>query len=133
MPQARGTFTVQLVPQSADDYADGAVMGRMTIDKQFAGDLTATSKGQMLTGMGSIKGSAAYTAVERVHGTLHGAAGSFILVHKGVMDRGAQSLDLTVAPDSGSGALAGLRGAMRIIIDGKQHSYEFDYEIRAPG
>jgi hypothetical protein len=78
-----------------------------------------------------VKGSAAYTAIERVRGTLSGAQGTFILVHRGVMDRSAQSLEIVVAPDSGTEALAGLSGSMRIIIDGKQHSYEFDYTIRA--
>ncbi|MES2524843.1 MAG: DUF3224 domain-containing protein, partial [Gemmatimonadota bacterium] len=91
---ASGTFEVKLAPQPADDYADGAALGRMTIDKEFAGDLQGTSKGQMLTGMGSVKGSAGYVAIERVTGTLAGRQGSFILQHSGTMNRGTPSLVL---------------------------------------
>ena len=84
--RASGTFEVTVTPQPGDDYADGAVLGRMTIDKQFHGDLDATSKGQMLTGMTSTKGSAGYVAIERVSGTLSGRRGSFILQHSGTHD-----------------------------------------------
>src|SRR5438046_1462006 len=42
---ASGTFEVKLTPQ--DDKSEDATLGRMTIDKQFHGDLQATSKGQM--------------------------------------------------------------------------------------
>lgn len=126
---ARGTFTVTLVPQPADAHADGAAMGRITIDKRFEGELTGTSLGQMLTGMGGIKGSAAYSAIERVTGTLGGRRGSFILQHTGVMARSAQSLRITVVPDSGTDALAGITGEMQIVIEGGVHSYVFTYEL----
>ena len=99
-----GPFEVNIVPQPADEFADAIMLGRMTIDKQFHGALEATSRGQMLTGMGTIKGSAGYVAIERVTGALEGHAGSFILQHSGTMDRGAQSLTLTVVPDSGTDA-----------------------------
>jgi hypothetical protein len=46
------------------------------------------------------------------------------------MDRGKPSLTITVVPDSATGELAGLTGTMAIVIEGKQHSYVFDYEIR---
>ncbi len=122
-----GPFEVKIVPQAADDFADGVVLGRMTIDKQFHGALDATSRGQMLTGMSPVKGSAGYVAIERVTGTLEGQAGSFILQHSGTMDRGAASLTLTVVPDSGTDALVGLRGSMVIDISNGQHAYDFTY------
>jgi hypothetical protein len=128
---ARGPFEVQLVPQTADAHADGAVLGRMTIDKQFSGDLVASSVGQMLTGMGSVKGSAAYVAIERVTGTLAGRSGSFILQHTGVMNRGTQSLTIHVVPDSGTDELTGLSGSMKIEIEGKAHAYVFEYTLPA--
>ena len=127
MSSARGTFEVKITPMPVDDYTDAATLGRMTIDKQFSGELVATSKGQMITGMGTVKGSAAYSAIEKVTGTLGGHRGDFVLQHTGIMSRGAQSLVITVVPDSGTEALAGLTGTMQIIIDGKQHSYVFEY------
>ena len=85
---AIGTFEVKLNPQ--DDGPD-APTGRMTIDKQFQGDLHATSKGQMImSGSPSVNGSAGYVAIEKVTGTLHGRSGSFYLQHNGTMTRGVQ-------------------------------------------
>jgi hypothetical protein len=125
--RATGPFEVKLTPQPADDYADGAMLGRLTLDKQFHGDLEATSRGQMLSGMTDTKGSAGYVAIERVTGTLAGRRGTFILQHSGTMARGAQQLAVTVVPDSGTDELTGLTGTMTIIVAGGKHSYEFDY------
>ena len=101
----------------------------MTIDKQFHGDLEATSKGQMLAFSTDVKGSAGYVAMEQVNGTLHGRTGTFVLQHSGTMTRGAPQLSLTVVPDSGTGELVGLAGKMNIIIADGKHSYEFDYTL----
>lgn len=126
---AAGTFEVKLNPQAADDYADAASMGRMSIDKQFRGDLEGTSKGQMLTAMTDVKGSAGYVAIERVTGTLHGRSGTFVLQHNGTMTRNAPQLVITVVPDSATGELTGLTGSMTIDIADGKHSYGFDYSI----
>lgn len=129
MTRASGTFEVKLNPvPTAHDHA-GAPLGRFSLDKQFQGDLVATSKGEMLTGGSEVKNSAGYVAIERVSGTLHGKSGSFILQHSGTMNRGAPSLVITVVPDSGTGELAGISGTMTIIIEGGKHSYTFDYTL----
>ena len=108
--RATGTFEVKMSPQEAD-----MSVGRMTIDKQFQGDLVGTSKGQMLMASSeSVKNSAGYVAIEKVTGTLNGRRGSFYLQHTGVMTRGAGELTITVIPDSGTDQLAGLRGKMNI-------------------
>ena len=127
---AAGPFDVKLNPQPLADTAADASLGRMSIDKQYHGDLDAVAKGEMITAAGlAVKESAAYSAVERVTGTLHGKKGSFALQHTGIMDRGKPNLNITVVPDSATGELAGLTGKMDIIIEGKQHSYVFEYEI----
>ena len=128
--RATGPFDVKVTPQPADDYADGTTLGRLTLDKSFHGDLEATSRGQMLTGMSSVKGSAGYVAIERVTGTLAGKHGSFILQHTGTMDRGTPQLVITVVPDSGTDDLVGLRGTMTIdVAAGGAHSYVLDYTL----
>jgi hypothetical protein len=127
--RATGTFEVKLTRQPADEYADGAVLGRMSIDKQFHGDLDATSKGQMLTGMTATQGSAGYVAIERVSGVLSGRRGSFILQHSGTMARGAPQLLVTVVPDSGTDELVGISGTMAIDVSDGKHSYEFTYTL----
>jgi len=123
--RATGTFEVKLTPQSAKDDP----VGRMSIDKQFHGELEATSKGEMLSVFTEVKGSAGYVAMERVTGTLRGHGGSFVLQHTGTMNRGEPQLSVTVVPDSGTGDLAGLTGKMEIIIADGKHSYVFEYTI----
>ncbi len=126
---ASGPFEVKIVPQTPDGKFEDATMGRMTIDKQFHGDLEATSKGTMLTAMTETKGSAGYVAVERVSGTLHGRSGTFALQHSGTMTRGVPQLSVTVVPDSGTGQLVGLTGKMTINITDGKHSYDFEYTL----
>lgn len=126
---AAGTFEVKMTSQPPDDKADPA-LARMSIDKQFHGDLDATSKGQMLSsGTPTAQGSAGYVAMERVSGMLHGRSGTFVLQHTGTMTRGVPELSVTVVPDSGTGQLAGLTGKLTIKIAGGKHSYEFDYTL----
>ncbi|MBC7842245.1 MAG: DUF3224 domain-containing protein [Gemmatimonadaceae bacterium] len=129
---ARGTFEVRITPLPVDDYTDATSLGRMTIDKQFSGDMVGIGKGQMLTGMSAVKGSAAYSAIERFTGTVAGRHGTFVMQHTGIMTRGAQSLVITIVPDSGTDDLTGITGALAIIIEGKQHSYDLEYSIAAP-
>jgi hypothetical protein len=126
MSRASGTFEVKLTPQ--DDKGD-ASLGRLTIDKQWQGDLEGTSKGQMLTGGDVAKGSAGYVAIEKVSGNLKGRKGTFVLQHSGTMTRGEGQLTITVVPDSGTEELQGLTGKMTIKIENGKHFYEFDYTL----
>lgn len=125
-----GTFELSLNP--LDTYAkgeDGIKLGRMSIDKIFSGELSASSKGEMLNAMTPVKGSAGYVAIEQVSGTLSGRKGSFVLQHFGTMNRGNARLILEVVPDSGTGELSDLTGTMTINIVSGQHYYEFEYEL----
>lgn len=126
-----GKFEVNLNPQ--ESYAtgeNGINLGRMSIDKTFQGDLDAVSKGEMLSAMTTIKGSAGYVAIEQVTGTVSGKSGSFVLQHFGTMDKGKNHLVLEVVPDSGSGELTGLSGTMNIRIEDGQHYYDFEYSFK---
>src|SRR6185436_15077522 len=127
---AKGVFDIKMTPMPADEYADGKALGRVAADKQYHGDLEGSGKGQMLTATGAVKGSAVYLATERVSGTLGGRSGTFLLAHRGVMNRGAQRLDIDVVPDSGTGELQGIAGKLSINIapDGK-HFYDFEYTL----
>ena len=127
MGRATGTFDVTIGP--LDHSANDGTLGRMSIDKQFHGDLQGTSKGEMLTAGTAVQGSAVYVAIERVHGTLDGRTGSFAMHHTGVMTRGAPSLTVTVVPDSGTDGLEGISGTCEIIREGKQHSYALKYSL----
>ena len=127
--RASGTFEVKMQPLGEGDVAAGSSLGRMSLDKQFSGDLQAIGKGEMLAARSDIPTSAAYVAIERVTGTLHGREGSFVLVHKGVMTGESQQLVIEVVPDTGAGELVGISGKLGIRIEGGKHYYEFDYEL----
>lgn len=127
--RACGTFTVKIVPQAPDESVGDPTVGRLSLDKQFSGDLEANSKGQMLAVRTEIQGSAGYVAMECVIGTLHGQSGTFALQHSGTMTRGAPHLSVTVVPDSGTGELAGIAGTMTITLAEGKHSYDLDYTI----
>jgi hypothetical protein len=126
---AKGTFDVTIKPQPADAHSDGVALGRMIIDKVYHGDLEGTAIGQMLTGMGGVKDSAVYVAVERFTGTIHGKKGTLMLHHTGVMDRGRQSLTVAVVPDSGTDQLAGISGTLSVDIKDGKHFYTFAYAL----
>lgn len=126
---AKGTFAVTLAPLPTHHDHGGEPLGRMSINKTYAGDLEGSGAGEMLTAMTPVKGSAGYVAIERVSGTLQGRRGSFVIQHDGLMTRGSQQLAITIVPDSGTGELAGISGSMRIVIEGGQHSYELAYEL----
>ena len=83
----------------------------------------------MLACQTNVEGSAGYVAMERVSGTIHGRQGSFILLHSGIMNRGAPLLKITVVPDSGTNELVGLAGSMVINIESGQHAYVLDYTL----
>ncbi len=127
---AAGSFDVDLKPQAPAE-GDASNVGRMTINKTFHGDLSATSVGQMLAFMTMTPGSAGYVAMERVTGTLAGRTGAFTLQHTGSMNRGEPSLSVTVVPDSGTEGLTGLTGTMQIDARAEGHRYTFDYALPA--
>jgi hypothetical protein len=129
MKRATGSFEVSLQSLPNTEVTTDLQFGRMLLNKKFSGDLTATARGQMLTAMTSVKGSAGYVAIDHVTGELDGRKGSFVLQHSGSMNRGVPTLSIMVVPDTGTGELAGLSGTLSInIIDGK-HFYDFIYSI----
>ncbi|WP_444916957.1 DUF3224 domain-containing protein [Microbulbifer sp. JMSA003] len=125
-----GKFEVTVKPM--DPYAKGSEgnsLGRMSINKVFYGDLSGGSRGEMLSAMTPVKGSAGYVAIEQVAGTLGGKRGTFVLQHFGTMKKGEDFLILEVVPDSGTGELVGLSGKMSIQVDGGVHYYDFEYQL----
>ena len=129
--EAKGTFEVKLGPLETYNQAADANIGRMSIDKTFAGDLSGTSQGEMISGGSPADGSAGYVAMERVTGPLEGRSGSFLLQHSATMTPTSQESTITVVPGSGTGELAGITGAMSIEVEEGQHLYDFDYTLEA--
>jgi hypothetical protein len=57
---AKGVFEAKPTPHPADQHAEAAPLGRLSIDKQFRGDLQATSRGEMRAAGTSVKGSGGF-------------------------------------------------------------------------
>ena len=125
MLHAAGEFNVKLQPISA---ADEPVM-RMSIDKQFHGDLAATSVGQMMAGGNEANGARVYVALETVTGSLKGKSGSFVLAHRGTMTKDTQDLSVIIVPESGTDELTGIAGELDIDIRGGEHFYTLNYTL----
>jgi Protein of unknown function (DUF3224) len=122
---AAGEFEVKMKPVSA---ADEPVM-RMSLDKQFHGDLEATSIGQMMAGGNEANGARVYVALETVTGSLKGKTGSFILAHRGTMTKDGQALSVIIVPDTGTDQLTGITGELGIDIRDGKHFYTLDYTL----
>jgi Protein of unknown function (DUF3224) len=129
---ASGPFDVKMSPQPADEKTNDPLMGRMTMDKHYHGELEATATGTMLTGGDYKSGSAGYVAMEKVSGTLQGRAGTFMLQHSATLNQGAQQLSITIVPGSGTGQLTGIAGKMDIKMkEGGKHFYDLEYTLPA--
>ena len=123
--RATGTFDVKMEPVAGESK-----FPRLKGEKQFHGDLEGTSQSEMMSVNGTVEGSAGYVAIELFSGSLLGRKGSFALVHSGTMRRGGEfNMIIRVVPDSGTEQLAGLTGTLEIIIQGKKHLYNFDYDL----
>lgn len=131
--RAKGMFEVRIAPQSPDNPpAQAAALVRLSIDKRYSGPLDATGQGEMLAEGGGNRKDGAYVALERVTGTLHGHKGSFVLVHRALMRDGTpHEWTVAVVPGSGTDALAGLEGSMRITIEQGMHLYDLEYSLPA--
>ena len=132
MHHATGTFEVTVTPELQQPAIDGGLpTSRMGIAKTFAGGLVGTARGTMLAaGVPAPGQAAAYVAVDQVRGTLDGREGGFVLLHRGTMTRaGGSDLEVTIAPDSGTGALAGIAGTLSIEIEGGVHRYDLAYTL----
>lgn len=129
--RAKGSFEVKIAPQAPDSApAQAAALARLSLDKRYSGPLDAIGQGEMLADGGGGRKDGAYVAMERVTGTLHGRAGSFALVHRALMRDGTpQDWTVVVVPGSGTGALAGLEGSLRITVEQGMHFYDLEYTL----
>lgn len=126
MPLAAGSFELKLSPESP---TGDATIARYSIDRNFSGDLQARSRVEMLGTQFPETYSGVFVAIERITGSLGGRSGAFSLYHTRIMNRGVPTLTAAVVPDSGTEALVGLTGSMKIIMEKERQSYEFDYAL----
>ena len=126
MPSSTTPFTIEnWEPHTVDEPTDGPALGRVSFRKTYRGDdLTGTAVATMLN-----CGQIAYTAMERITGTLGGRTGSFALVHGAAP--GAEQADVAtgvIVAGSGTGELAGLTGRVEIRHGDDGPKLFLDYE-----
>lgn len=110
----------------------GGAVSRMEIGKTFSGGIDGTSSGVFLSCGNPQVGEAGYVAIEVVRGRVGDLEGSFALQQFGMMHAGSQTLSYDVVPGSGSGALEGVTGTLRLNAhDDGTHHYELEYEMGA--
>lgn len=122
-------------PGSGVGASSAPLLGRTTLRKTYAGPLDGTAVVEMLTCVADpadMSRGAVYTAIEQVTGRLDGLEGTFVIQHGAAMSAGAPPSAPTgaIAPGSGTGALAGLRGTVEIHRgpDGS-HSLLLNYDL----
>ncbi len=129
MPTARGPMSVDTQAEPPFPAQDGLTLNRNIVRKEFFGGMVGVSEAEMLAAFTNTPGSAGYVAIEHFTGSVGGRSGSFVLQHSGVMNRGDAQLTVTIVPDSGTGELAGISGALAIDNTEGRHSYVLDYDF----
>lgn len=70
-----------------------------------------------------------YTGYEHVTGTLARRFGSFVLAVRGDHSGGVAKTEVEIVPGSGTGELAGIRGAGSYAADAMTYLLDLDYEL----
>ena len=115
---AISAFEIESWEEDPYDEREGVKLTRTRLTKTFHGDIEGESAAELLMAYGSEEGSAAYVGFERITGSVNGRMGSFVLHHNATSDgsRGERSSALSVAPDSATGELRGMRGQASIFV-----------------
>jgi hypothetical protein len=73
--------------------------------------------------------SATFMGLMRFDGTLNGKRGTFVMDDRGTFDKGMLNGHLTILPDSGTDALAGITGNAKYHSNGSEVAFEIEYEL----
>lgn len=128
MTTTTGRFDLTRWDEDVFDQAEGAKLVQVAMAKRFEGGIAGISEGRIIQALAQ-EGAAAYVAIERVAATVDGREGTFVLRHSAVRSAAGGSIEVTVVPDSATGELRGLSGAMRIDAADGDHAYAFEYEL----
>jgi hypothetical protein len=108
-----GTFTLDSWEQDDEQPADGLTRSRARLTKTFSGDLTGTSRTEILIAALD-SGTRSYCGYEQFTGTVAGREGSLVLRHAAEGDADGAWMTWQVVPGSGRGDLTGASGEGQI-------------------
>jgi len=95
---------------TAHELAGGAKITRARVTQEYSGYVEGESTIEYAMYHRS-DGTAVFTGIERVVGSVDGRSGSFILQHHGVFEGGSARSDWTIVAGSGTADLETLRGS----------------------
>ena len=107
---APGTFHNQSWDEQTLDEFDGREVTKATIVQDFDGDIGGSGTWTTIMGYAS-DGTAEYVGMQRIVGRIGDRSGSFVIRTDGTFDGSAARSTWAVVADSGTEALAGLRGS----------------------
>ncbi|HEX3598182.1 MAG TPA: DUF3224 domain-containing protein [Polyangiaceae bacterium] len=96
-------------PTSFDEIADGPSLMEIHVTETFSGDIQGDGTVRIIQATRK-DGSASFTGIERVRGSIAGQHGSFLLQVTGTVAAKELTAAWFVVPGSGTGELKGLRG-----------------------
>ena len=127
--RATGQFAITSWEQETYEETDeGLTLTRATVRKTLQGDFAGESRAEVLLA-GDRTGGLAYTALERVVGSIGGRAGSFLLLHGAASEDSATGAPGQIVPGSGTGDLRGLRGTVLVRHDERGATFTLDYDL----
>jgi hypothetical protein len=105
-----GTIEVKTwEPRPYDVPSTGLALNEIHVTESFHGDIEAEGTVRFLQALRA-DGSATFTGIERVTGTVGGRAGSLLLMDFGTLAGNMVQGTFTVVSGSGTGAFAGVEG-----------------------
>lgn len=130
MARATGSFTVASWDENTYQQLDGeAKLTKATVTFSLEGDLAGQATWDSVMCYRP-DGTAVYTGIQRVVGTLGGAEGSFVVRADGEFADGEARSNWQVIEGSATGALAGLTGnGSSVATHIPPGTFEFDYAI----
>ncbi|SRR6266404_4419829 len=124
------TFALKSWDEKTYDEMQGVPkLTRASVTKSYQGDIEGEGRLEYLM-MYRDDGSATFTGIERMVGSVGGRAGSFVLQHNGTFEHGIATATLSVVPGSGTAGLRGIRGEGEFAV-GHQQPYHMtlDYDF----
>ncbi|HEY2507499.1 MAG TPA: DUF3224 domain-containing protein [Streptosporangiaceae bacterium] len=130
MAHATGTFIVKSWDESTyQELEEGAKLTKASVMFTLEGELAAEASWDAVMCYRP-DGTAVYTGMQRVVGDLAGATGSFVVQAEGEFVAGEARSRWQVISGSGTGGLAGLRGAGEAVASATPPgTFTFDYEL----
>lgn len=138
--RASGTFQVEDFTSAPVQMPEPAVetavpVGVATMRKRYEGEVSGVSATLFTAAYDQGSGTGTYVAMESFEGALQGRSGAFNFAHSATtLGEGRDAEFFVIVPGSGTGELAGIRGAGGMAVDADgTHRIWFEYEVGGAG